>query len=362
MPTTRRGPPLNLAKKRARRDGLGRVTLGTDFGGLESPRLALLNVGYSVQHLFTSETDPHCVKLSECLYKDIRIRYNDIKERDNTSAPHVDVYCAGVPCCSWASNGPRSGMDDTRGELWAYSLAYVIQCKPKLALFECAPTLMTWKKFRPVLDGIVRVLEQAGYTVEKGLVDSQEHGLPQHRSRTYLLAFWTKSIRSTFQWPQALASVVPLASIIRGPIVSCADMLPTGEKAKLLVEHQLRKVAADKIPGPNERIIVELNCTIAWSQHAVGKFPCITASRAQSCDWWVVNLGRKVTLEELMMLQGFSTDTIDYRRAGVSRRRFGHMIGNSMSMNVLERLLPAALLSVGFPSPCQRDRWEELVS
>ena len=249
-PSASQSTQCQPANKRARRNEPDcTITLGTDFGGLESPRLALLNLGFKVRHRFTSETDPHCVKLSECLYKDIEIRYGDIKERNNAKAPRVDVYVAGVPCVTWASSGPRTGMDDERGELWAYSLSYVVERRPALALFECAPTLMTWKKFKPVLDRILAVLEKAGYRVEKALMDTQEHGLPQHRPRTYLLAFCRHRLCKQFKWPKPVVPM-PLAQLLRGPRVkSEEDMLPKGGRSRILVENELRKIAnSGKIP------------------------------------------------------------------------------------------------------------------
>ena len=123
MPTTRAkrppGPrvadsddePQAPAAKRVRRRG-AMITLGTDFGGLETPRLALLNLGYHVRRLFTSEWDKHCVKLSQCLFSDIKKRYGDVAERGNNAAQRVDVYAAGVSCCSWAACGPGTGLAD----------------------------------------------------------------------------------------------------------------------------------------------------------------------------------------------------------------------------------------------------------
>ena len=256
-------PQAPAAKRVCRRGAM--ITLGTDFGGLETPRLALLNLGYHVRHLFTSEWDKHCVKLSQCLFSDIKKRYGDVAERDNNTAHRVDVYVAGVPCCSWAACGPGTGLADERGQLWAHSLAYVVQAKPKLALFECAPTLITWKKFRPVLDRIVNVLEQAGYQVERRIVNTQDHGLPQHRPRTYVLALLRTNLRKKLHWPEPLGGVVPLAMLLRGMVAKrVVDMVPKDARSKNLVEGELGKVAkSGQMLPQGARIIVELGCTAA---------------------------------------------------------------------------------------------------
>eukprot|EP00969_Alexandrium_andersonii_P286984 12686598-Alexandrium_andersonii.AAC.1 len=51
----------------------------------------------------------------------------------------------------------------------------------------------------------------------------------------------------------------------------------------------------------------------------------------------------------------------DNDEAGVSPQRVGHMVGNSMSVCVLERLLPNVLKSIGVtPSNPRPDPWASL--
>ena len=62
-----------------------------------------------------------------------------------------------------------------------------------------------------------------------------------------------------------------------------------------------------------------------------------------------------------MLLQGFNPDAINYKEAGVSCSQVGRMVGNAMSLNVMERLLASALRAVGIPAPVKHDQWEFLV-
>ena len=113
-----------------------------------------------MRQTFTSETSRQCTKLSEFMFPGIEARYTDIKARDNSTAPRADIYMAGIPCITYASCGKGKGIQDPRGQVWAHSLAYVVENKPKATLLECVPTLITWAKFRPVLSRVIRVLEQ----------------------------------------------------------------------------------------------------------------------------------------------------------------------------------------------------------
>ena len=61
-----------------------------------------------------------------------------------------------------------------------------------------------------------------------------------------------------------------------------------------------------------------------------------------------------LTAEESLVLQGMATNV---RREGISNRQLGLMIGNAMSVNVLERLLVRLLPGVGLLRERLHDRW-----
>ena len=63
---------------------------------------------------------------------------------------------------------------------------------------------------------------------------------------------------------------------------------------------------------------------------------------------WVSSRSRLLTVEEMLVLQGMPADV---RREGISNHQLGLMIGNTMSVNVLERLLARLLPGVGLLPP-----------
>ena len=90
-------------------------------------------------------------------------------------------------------------------------------------------------------------------------------------------------------------------------------------------------------------------------QLAFNEYPCATCSR--NAGHWIFNRGRRASLEELLRLQGMSPSTFI---CAVSDRQLGIQLGNTMSVNVLERLffmlLPACLL---VPPGVLRDNWAD---
>ena len=86
-----------------------RITLSTDFSGLETPRMALENIGCIVQQLFTCDSDENCRKMAAALYGDAERVFNDVQRKHDNQAPHVDVYVAGVCCQPWSVAGKKAG-------------------------------------------------------------------------------------------------------------------------------------------------------------------------------------------------------------------------------------------------------------
>ena len=60
----------------------------------------------------------------------------------------------------------------------------------------------------------------------------------------------------------------------------------------------------------------------------------------------------------MLILQGMQPNRVDWRAIKVPEGSFGHMIGNSMSVNVLERLLPRVLLASGLLEGKPVDWWQ----
>ena len=107
-------------------------------------------------------------------------------------------------------------------------------------------------------------------------------------------------------------------------------------------------------------LVVDIGCTDQFSNYAVDCFPALTANRCSGEGWWIVDLGRQATLRDFFLLQGHAQE-VPYAAAKVSPVRMAHMLGNSMSLNVLERLLPRLLaLAKIFPSAPRPDAWETL--
>ena len=95
-------------------DGLSSIKVGTDCSGLDAPIIALKAAGIDHRHIFSAETDQHCVDTINANSAP-EIVYDDLMKRDNSTAPYVDMYIAGFPCQPFSTMGKQQGMDDDQG-------------------------------------------------------------------------------------------------------------------------------------------------------------------------------------------------------------------------------------------------------
>ena len=86
--------------------------LGTDFSGLETVTLACQYAGLAPKLIFASEKEEHLQRLIKLMHGPKVIMYPDIKDRDSTQAPRVDLLVGGPPCQPYSTAGLQQGIQD----------------------------------------------------------------------------------------------------------------------------------------------------------------------------------------------------------------------------------------------------------
>ena len=76
----------------------------------------------------------------------------------------------------------------------------------------------------------------------------------------------------------------------------------------------------------------------------------LTKSRCQDFGHWLTSQGRYLDLDDYSKLQGYDPDMLDFPGAGVKPSQGAAMLGNAMSLNILEFVLPELLHSAGLIS------------
>jgi len=334
------------------------LLLGTDCSGMEAPGFALRNLGVNAKHAFACDISSYSKKTIFANFEPQRW-YDDLEDRDNSKAPKTDIYVAGFPCQPFSCAGKLQGFGDEkgRGNVFFGCLRYLKAKTPAVFVLENVKGLTTangGKYFEAVLS---KLEELRMYNIYWKVLKTNEHGIPQKRPRVYICGIQKSRDKGTFEFPAPIPC--PDIEEFLEPRVRKAtaqDRPASGITARRNVGVTLRKLEKAGHKPLSKAWVSDIDSsTDRFSMHE-GCSACLTHSRGKG--HWITNRGRRMLLSEQLRLQGLPTVEEGFVQA-VSDRQLGAQIGNSMSVNVLERvfvrLLPAANL---VPAHKLLDRWE----
>lgn len=125
---------------------------------------------------------------------------------------HVDLVAGGVPCQPFSRAGrskirslvetSQRSADDPRAQLWKSFIKVVHVLQPRAVLLENVPDLAVWDD-GAVLVGLMESLTDLGYQPQARVVNAFDHGVPQHRSRLFIVALRPDL---AFEWPEPAGS------------------------------------------------------------------------------------------------------------------------------------------------------------
>jgi len=347
-------------------DARPKIRIVTECSGLEPLPYVLdrlgLTGGYSM--VAACEIDPHCRRVVRLCHKgDARPTrmFKDISRRRPEQLPDHDLYVAGFPCQPFSTMGSRRGERDERGRgrIIDHIIAALATKKPRAFLLENVKGLVT--QHRATFDRILRELRLIGdgaYSVGYNSIDTADHGLPQHPECVYIVGFLRSSLVhvARFEWPEP-CRCKPLPKVLRWSqddhkIKSkalhkekafLAKASPKVKQRLLSALERIRKKGLD--PRDLRRpIVVDIDASQPRWMHGIA--PCLTRARAATGHYLPAR-GRRLTLKERLRLQGLPVPIHDLCDGHVSDLQLGAMIGNSLSLNVLEALLSKMLPACG---------------
>mmetsp|Transcript_35378 Transcript_35378/g.82160 ORF Transcript_35378/g.82160 Transcript_35378/m.82160 type:complete len:370 (-) Transcript_35378:93-1202(-) len=332
------------------------VALATDCSGMETPLMALRNLGIEVDHLFSCDVDSHVKKTIMANFPP-KVFYDDLTKRDNTSAPKADLYVAGFPCQPFSTAGLQQGFKDVkgRGEIFFHVRDYIDHGRPRVFVLENVSGLVKingGKYFQAIMASLEAL---GGYNIYSQVLDTKEHGIPQSRRRVYIVGIKKDCDRGTFAFPEP----VQLPSIERflepRPTRPPASALPPESQgtARKNVRQALKELVEKGHNPMKESFVVDCDSSPYRMKYAKDVSPCITCSRG--AGHWVTSRMRRMTKPEMMRLQGMTPENF---KVVVSENQLGKQIGNAMSVNVLERLFVRVLPAAGLVDRrALADRW-----
>lgn len=162
-----------------------RIRVASFFAGIGGFDLGFENAG--METVFQCEKKSFCLDILEKHWPEVP-REEDIQKVVADDIPEAEIWAGGFPCqdVSLARMGPRSGLRGAQSGLF-YDFAKLIkQRRPKVIVLENVAALLSSHNGRDFAI-ILRTLVELGYGVAWRVFDSRHFGIPQSRSRVFIV-------------------------------------------------------------------------------------------------------------------------------------------------------------------------------
>ena len=141
-----------------------------------------------------------------------------VKEAFGGNRPDLFGVIGGPPCTDFSVGGLHAGHNGKNGKLTAVYIDMLRDLKPGFFLLENVPHLESHPEHGPAFEALLDKLDQAGYSYTLDKLNALEFGVPQDRTRLFVVGFqrdllksWypselqpSEALKSLFPWPKPL--------------------------------------------------------------------------------------------------------------------------------------------------------------
>lgn len=158
----------------------------------------------------------------------------NLEERFGIKKGELSLLSGGAPCQAFSYAGKRLGFDDTRGTLFYHYAIFLQKLQPKMFLFENVRGLLSHDKGR-TYQTMLNVFEDAGYTIQKEVLNAWDYGVAQKRERLITIGI-RKDLEDKvkFEFPKPHDYKPVLRDVLQNVPESLGS--PYGEKKRKLFE------------------------------------------------------------------------------------------------------------------------------
>lgn len=168
------------------------------FCGIGGIDLAFEQGGHEI--VWANDSDKFACVTYRHNFSKVNLVEADIRSVDKSSIPDCDIVAAGFPCQPFSVCGKQQGFNDDRGNLF-FEVGKVIDAKqPKIVFLENVANLTEHDNGK-TFNVIHNELAGRGYYIRYIIADACDYGIPQHRTRTYIVAFKDYSTCDDFRFP-----------------------------------------------------------------------------------------------------------------------------------------------------------------
>lgn len=160
------------------------------FGGIGSPRKALINLGVPVKAIDYVEIDEKAVRSYNSIFsKDLEYKTQSVVGYNLKP----DILIHGSPCQDFSIAGRQAGAEEgseTRSSLMWETINIIKQMgewKPRVVIWENVKNVLS-KHMVHNFNRYLSEMEKLGYTNSYQTLNSLDFGLPQHRERVFTIS------------------------------------------------------------------------------------------------------------------------------------------------------------------------------
>ena len=181
------------------------------FSGIGGIDLAFEKSGFRT--VWANEIDKDACDTYRTNFPNNNLIEGDIKRIDKTTIPYHDVLIAGFPCQPFSICGKKKGFQDERGNLFFQIVDVIDATKPQVVFLENVANLINHDSGK-TFNIIHNELASNDYYIKYLVADACNYGIPQHRTRTYIVAFRDIDKCNKFTFPPTTKLKVRIFDII----------------------------------------------------------------------------------------------------------------------------------------------------
>ena len=169
------------------------------FAGIGGIDLAFAQAGFEI--VWANEIDKDACKTYQHNFPDTILSEYDIRKIKASSIPDFNILTAGFPCQSFSVCGNKKGFEDERGNLFFEIMRFADERKSEIIFLENVANLTEHDNGK-TFNRIHNELSERNYYIRYIIADACNYGIPQHRTRTYIVAFKDFEMCNQFKFPK----------------------------------------------------------------------------------------------------------------------------------------------------------------
>ena len=190
-------------------------------------------------------------------------------------------------------------------------------------------------------------LVNLNYKVWWKVLTTKDFDIPQSRPRVYIVAVRQDSLKNDFTWPEAVDPAVMVEDLMEeSGSQDRRQKSEICESAQRRLRNALKSIREDGGEPSKEWWFIDVDATDKYVYWMHDTCPCLTKSRGQH-GFYVTKLKGMMIPTEIAKLQGYDPSVLRMNDSGISRSAWGKVLGDAMSLNVLQRVLSKALFAAG---------------